>query len=243
VRVLSVMHSDISPAGLIGECVLRAGGSLEEINPMHGDLLPETHEPFDGILVLGGAMAADDDANHPHYPRLLELIRGFHEAGKPAMGICLGAQFFARAFGGTVRRHHELEIGFTELRATEAGRRDALLGGLAPAPRLMQWHQDTFDLPPGAELLMTGERCRNQAFRLGRTTYAFQCHLETTKPIVRSWVRSSQQSLERERPEFLVDIERQMAAHQAAQSAFTRRVGERWVELARSAPALRAAAG
>jgi GMP synthase (glutamine-hydrolysing) len=232
VRVLSVMHSNISPAGLLGDCVLRAGGSLDEVNPIHGDPLPDSHEAFDGLLVLGGAMAADDDANHPHYSKLLDLIRGFHGAGKPAMGVCLGAQFFARAFGGTVRRHHELEIGFTPLRATEAGLRDLLLGGLSPAPRLMQWHQDTFDLPPGAELLLTGERCRNQAFRLGGSTYAFQCHLETTKSIVRSWVNSAQSFLERELPDFPAEIERQMAAHQAAQTVFTRALGERWVALA-----------
>lgn len=240
-RVLSVMHSDISPAGLLGECVLRAGGSLEEVNPVHGDPLPESHEAFDGLLVLGGVMAADDDANNPHYAQLLDLVHGFHAAGKPAMGVCLGAQFFARAFGGRVRRHHELEIGFTELQATDAARRDPLLAGLPPAPRLMQWHQDTFDLPPGAELLLTGERCRNQAFRVGSTTYAFQCHLETTRPIVRSWVRSSQASLERERPEFLADIERQLADYQAAQTEYTRRVGERWVALAMSSSPPRAA--
>lgn len=240
-RVLNVMHSNISPAGLLGECVLRAGGTIEEVSPHDGDPIPGSHAGFDGLFVMGGVMAADDDANNPQFPHLVDLIRGFHAAGKPAMGVCLGAQLFARAFGGTVRRHHELEIGFTALRVTAKGAQDPLLEGLDPVPHLMEWHQDTFDLPPGAELLMTGGRCRNQAFRFGRTTYAFQCHLETTKPIARSWVRNAQSFLEREQPAFLADFERQLAAHQAAQEAFTRRIGDRWVALA--SPAAMVAAG
>ena len=42
------------------------------------------------------------------------------------------------------------EIGFVPLRLTDAAASDPLLAGLAPAHRVMEWHDDTFDLPDGA---------------------------------------------------------------------------------------------
>lgn len=147
------------------------------------------------------------------------------------LGVCLGAQIFARTFGTEVRRHHELEFGFTENFITDDGAKDPLLRGLARAHWLMQWHQDTFDLPAGAVLLMTGAACPNQGFRLGESVYAFQFHLETTKPILRTWVRARHDFLTREHPYFFDRIEQQFAAHMANQMAFARAVGDRWIDL------------
>ena len=130
-----------------------------------------------------------------------------------------------------MRRHHELEFGFTENFVTDEGAADPLLAGMAKSQWLMQWHQDTFDLPDGAVLLMTGPRCVNQAFRLGDRVYAFQFHLETTKPILRTWVRVRHEFLAREHPYFFDRIEKQFAAHMAGQMAFTRTVGDRWLDL------------
>jgi len=41
-----------------------------------------------------------------------------------------------------------------------------------------QWHEDTFELPPGAELLVSGDTVRNQAYRLGEHAWGVQWHLE-----------------------------------------------------------------
>ena len=59
---------------------------------------------------------------------------------KPYLGICLGAQMFARQLGGKVFRHPEghAEIGYYPIRPTAAGlcRRRAMAGMRLPmAPR------------------------------------------------------------------------------------------------------------
>ena len=163
-------------------------------------MLPADHGPYDGVIVLGGTMDAFDDEKNPHFQPLIQLLRGFHPADKPILGICLGAQLVARVFDKPVYRHVELELGFTEVEITDAGARSPLLAGAARRQRVMEWHQDTFDLPEGAELLVTGERCRNQAFRIGHHVYAFQFHFEATRPMLRSWVKAADIAALRQEP-------------------------------------------
>jgi GMP synthase-like glutamine amidotransferase len=230
-KILSVLHDSMAPTATLGECIVCRGGSYEEVTPHDGDSLPADHRDYDGVIVMGGPMDADDDANYPHFRPLIQMLQGFHAAGKPMLGVCLGAQIFARVFGKAVKRHHELEFGFTENFITDDGARDPLLAGLARSQWLMQWHQDTFDLPDGAVLLMTGAACANQGIRLGDSVYAFQFHLETTKPILRTWVRVRHDFLAREHPYFFDKIEQQFAAHMDDQLAFTRTVGDRWIDL------------
>ena len=230
-NVLSIQNEAISPPGYVGERIHRRGGTIEEVMPQHGDPLPESHAPFDGVLVLGGTADAFDDERNPQFRPLIRLLQGFHAAEKPILGICLGAQLAARTFEKRVYRHHELELGFTEIEITPAGAGTPLLSGLARKQWVMEWHQDTFDLPDGAELIATGKRCINQAFRIGQHVYAFQFHFEASRPLLRSWVKAGLASLEKSHPDFHVQIERQFERHMAGQTAFARHVSDRWLDL------------
>jgi anthranilate synthase/aminodeoxychorismate synthase-like glutamine amidotransferase len=59
----------------------------------------------------------------------VEVMRRFPAAGVPALGVCLGHQSLARAFGGTVRRHVPVHGKATEIEHDGGG----LFAGL-PAP-------------------------------------------------------------------------------------------------------------
>jgi GMP synthase (glutamine-hydrolysing) len=230
-NILSIQNDVIGPPGIVGEQIFRRGGVLDEVMPHDGDELPEGHGAYDGVIVMGGAMDAFDDENYPQFWPLIRLLQGFHGAGKPILGVCLGAQLVARTFDKPVYRHHELEMGFTPVEITPAGAVSPPLAGLARRQWVMEWHQDTFDLPDGAELLVTGERCRNQAFRIGTTAYAFQFHFEVTKPIVRNWVKTQMEFLKREHPDFPAQIERDLVLHMADQNRLARRIADSWLDL------------
>lgn len=228
--ILCIVHDTSAPAGLLAEAVARRGGTCHEIMPELGEPLPAGPEGFDGLVVLGGPMDADDDAGYPHFRPLLALMRACHAAGTPIMGVCLGAQLLARAFGADITRLRTPEIGFTEITMTRAAARDPLLKGLPRTVHLMQWHQDTFALPAGAVRLMGSALCPNQAFRLGEATYGFQFHLEATKSIVRTWVRLNAHFLAAHRPGFAAEMEAQLARHWPGQAAFTAAVADRWLD-------------
>jgi len=237
-NILCIQNDTIGPAGLIGEQLFRRNGNLDVVMPHDGDEMPADHARYDGVLVMGGAMDAFDDENYPQFWPMIHLLRGFHAAGKPILGVCLGAQLVARVFDKPVYRHHELELGFTEVDVTDAGAASPLLAGAARKQWVMEWHQDTFDLPEGAELLITGKRCRNQAFRIG-SAYAFQFHFEVTKPMIRMWLKVAGDFLKREYPDFPERVEREMESHMAEQNTLARHIADSWLDLAEARSAQR----
>jgi len=170
-RLLVIQNDPHTPMSLAGSVMCERGATLDIVLPHDGGTMPQSADLHDGVVVLGGPQHAGDDERFPSFPAMLGLIRAFHDASKPVLGICLGSQLLARAFGGKVYRHHTFEWGFSPLRLTDHGEADALLRSIAPSPRIMQWHEDTFDLPPGAVPLIEGDLCRSQAFRLGRTSW------------------------------------------------------------------------
>ena len=234
-RILAIVNYDGSPPALVGERIAARGGLCVEVNPHEGAALPGDSSGFDGILVLGGPQSADDEEGYPAFGAVLELLRDFHRAEKPVMGICLGVQLLARAFHKPVLRRHSMEWGFVPLEVTAAGAADPLLAGAERHPVIMQWHQDTFELPDGARLLMTGAGCRNQGFRLGAATYGFQCHFEVTRAVIEASLANGTDSVRRilggGADAAIAGLDAEMARHLDGAGRFARVVSDRWLDL------------
>lgn len=242
-RILVLQHAREGPPGLIGEAMAARGVAPEVRFPHEGDPLPASPEAFDGLVLMGGIMSANDDHICPHYPALLDLIRACEGAGRPVLGVCLGAQLIARAFGGRVYPFDHVEFGFFPLAATDEAAADPIAGALPARFFAMQWHGDTFTLPDRAVLLLSGEDCPNQAMRIGRWIYGFQCHFEVTRAMVRAWtaVYARLAGLDAEALE--ARIEKEWRAHGAEAMRWGRRIAERWLDLVEAACAARPASG
>jgi GMP synthase (glutamine-hydrolysing) len=235
-RILVLQNDPISPAGTVEERLRAGGAELEVIKPLHGDPLPTRHDGYGGAVILGGAMSANDDDKYAALAPMRQLLCEFHAADKPLLGICLGSQILARCFGGQVRPHTLVEFGYTPLTFTEAGRQDPLLAGLPNPQWIMQHHEDTFDVPAAGVQLMAGEACANQAFRVGRATYAFQCHFEATTDLVRHWAQATRAYIDRkfgDRAAAALDqLYRDIPTRGPAQRAFAEALTDRWLSLA-----------
>jgi GMP synthase (glutamine-hydrolysing) len=132
-------------------------------------------------------MSANDDL--PYLRGEETIIRAAMERKQPVMGICLGAQLIARATGARVYRNRVKEIGWFDIHLTDEGAKDALFAAIQRTESVFHWHGETFDVPEGAQLLASSERCVNQAFRLGDWTYGLQFHLEVTPEMIADWVQ------------------------------------------------------
>src|SRR5450756_2866772 len=183
-RVLAFRHVPFEGLGLI-EPALR----LRRIEVDYADpYQPGTTKPdvgrYDALIFMGGPMSVNDDL--PFLRQEMDFIRQAIAQRQPILGICLGSQLIARAMGATVRRNAAKEIGWYGLQFTEAAAGDRLFDGLT-METVFHWHGETFDLPPGAELLASSGLCRNQAFRAGERVYGLQFHLEVTPRMIADW--------------------------------------------------------
>jgi len=234
-RLLVIQHCPVTPAGLIGRIAAARGADIQTVFPHQGEKLPVGGRNIDGLIVLGGPMHAGDDAGYPAFADITALIRDCHARAVPVLGICLGAQLIARAFGQRVFRFGGLEVGYPAVYLTEAAQEDALLRGLAVEQRIMQMHEDSFDLPSEAVLLMRNDVCANQGFRLGTATYGFQFHPEVTLAEARSFPRDCWASMTRHFGEQAA-IEEARALQEAdlyfdSGAAFCRVMTDRWLDL------------
>jgi len=139
-------------------------------------------------VVLGGPIAAYDDLSYPTLKPLLALLEKRIAAGRPTLGICLGAQLIARVLGANVYAAEHKEIGWSPLTLTEAGRRSPVRHLDGSLTSVLHWHGDTFDLPPGAVRLASTQVCENQAFAWGSNVLAFQCHPELRSDRFERWL-------------------------------------------------------
>ncbi|MEM4408220.1 MAG: hypothetical protein QXI19_05695 [Candidatus Caldarchaeum sp.] len=153
-------------------------------------------DEFKGLIILGGPMNVYETDRYPFLALEERAIGEAINAGKPVLGVCLGAQLIAKVLGARVYPAREKEIGWYEIRLTEEGRRDGLLGSLSPCETVFEWHGDTFDLPDGAFCLAESEACKNQAFRFGDSVYGLQFHLEVTAEMVSTWLAVEENRME-----------------------------------------------
>ena len=136
-------------------------------------------DDLDVLVIMGGPMSVNDEADFPWLMAEKEFIRAAIERDKAVIGICLGAQLIANAMGAGVHPNATKEIGWFPIFGTRSGNAEKLFSFPQELP-VFHWHGETFDLPAGAVRLARSEVCENQAFQLGRRVIGLQFHLETT---------------------------------------------------------------
>jgi GMP synthase-like glutamine amidotransferase len=229
-RVAIVENTRVTHHGQVGVALHEAGALIDVFKPWADQRLPDASD-FDALAVFGGEQTAVDDGIHPYLPRLAGRMRVFHAADKPVLGICLGAQILARAFGAENRIGVAHEFGWHEVRLTGAGRADPVLGALPAAFPIFQWHADSFTLPEGADHLAENPAAAMQAFRLGRATYGMQFHFEMHRPVVADLARHFAAMVEEVHPGFAAALPDGPGGHGPAADAAGLAIARAWVGL------------
>ncbi len=230
-RIALIENTTVTHHGQIGVALHEAGARVDVYKPYRGDPLPTVQDGYDALVVMGGEQAATDDDIHPYLPDLAALMRAMTDADRAVLGICLGSQVLARAYGATNHLGTASEFGWCDVSLTAAGRADPVLGHLPATFPIFEFHTDTFTLPDGAVHLAQTKTAPNQAFRIGRATYATQFHFEANRAVVADWTREFPGIIDQRQSGWLAEHPALAKTHGESADAHGLAIARAWVAL------------
>lgn len=186
--VLIIQNVDIESPGTVLHYLKKREIPYTQIFSFDGDEFPALDD-VSAVVNLGCPISLTQYRDHEFLVRLFNFVSDAARVDKPYLGICYGGQLLAHVLGARVEPNKTKEIGTYTVRLTKAGKTDPLFAGINQSMPVFHWHGDTFRIPTGAELLVEGDDCKNQAFRLGRMV-AVQFHFEAVSDEIPAWCKA-----------------------------------------------------
>jgi len=181
---LVLRHVQAEGLGLLTNVLRDRGIHHRYLDLPRGEAPPRDLQNVGGLIVLGGPMAVYEAERHAFLRTESGLVERALNAGRPVLGICLGAQLIASVLGARVYAGERREVGWAPITLTEDGRDDAVFGLMEPTLTVFHMHGDTYELPADAKNLARSAVYEQQAFRWGDLTYGLQFHLEFTDTMI-----------------------------------------------------------
>lgn len=227
--VAVVQHEPSVPPGSIADVLSGRGVDHFVVEAWRDPAWPDPRE-LGALVVLGGTMNVDQLEDYPFLARSRGLMADAIEAEVPVMGVCLGSQMMARVLGGDVFRAEPRNAFFSPVDVDD----DPVVAPFGGV-EVLQFHEDTFSLPPGAVPLARSVRSGLlQAFRFGSRAYAVQFHFEVDTPILEGWCRNlGERALRDDWATSTDDLLAGAAQHVRAQQRAGRDLFTRFLDLAR----------
>jgi len=181
---LVLRHVPAEGLGLLANVLRELGIHHRYLDLPRGDPAPRDLRGVGGLIVLGGSMAVYEADRYPFLGVESALVERALTAGRPVLGICLGAQLIANVLGARVYAGERREVGWAPITLTDDGRDDPVFGVLDPTLTVFHMHGDTYELPADARNLARSAMYEQQAFRWGDLVYGLQFHLEFTDTMI-----------------------------------------------------------
>ncbi|MBV7392009.1 type 1 glutamine amidotransferase [Enterococcus sp. ALS3] len=138
-------------------------------HPYQYNILPSAAET-DLLIILGGPMSPNDSTEWILRER--ELIAQLLENETPIFGACFGAQQIAKTLGYQITKGPK-EVGFAPVYL-----KSKTIPHLPAELLALHWHEETFEIPAGADLLFSSDLLENQGFVMNHRVIGLQFHFE-----------------------------------------------------------------
>ncbi len=188
-NVLVIQNTLLEGTGVLGELLSSDGFKIVQMFAKN-EKLPKNDYAI--LVVLGAPQSANDNLSYLKDEE--RLIQDFVSQEKPVLGICLGSQLIAKAFGAKVYRAEKKEIGFYHDLVIDNSN-SKLFSGFENPFTVFHWHGETFDLPKNAVRLVHSNNI-NQAFQLD-SAIGLQFHLEVDSKMINLWLNKTHEKLEK----------------------------------------------
>lgn len=228
--VLIVRHQDWIQSGHVAATLDREGIAHSLCAIDRSDTVPRDPDAYAGLVFLGGTMSVND--GYPWIDDEVNLIRRAIERDIPVLGHCFGSQLCALALDQPVQAMSQKEIGWHRVRRSNTPAAAEWLGDGPDECEILIWHHDGFELPRGADSLLSSDFCPDQAYAHGNLV-ATVAHVEVTPELLRHWIDQYGYDLDpvsdtvQTSAEILSNVEQRVAT---MQRQITNPLYERWLQ-------------
>lgn len=179
-RVNILQHTPNEGPGIIKEWAKANGHDIYVYHPYQFNGILPTVDETDMLIILGGPMSPNDTDDWLQKEK--ELIKELIVLDIPIFGVCLGAQLLAITLGATVTKGPK-EVGFAPVYL-----KSNTIPDIPEKLLALHWHEETFGIPDGAELLFSSDLLENQGFIMNGRIIGLQFHFEPDTDNVREIV-------------------------------------------------------
>ena len=152
--------------------------------------IPELSLDDYAAVIVGGSPFDISTPEHLKKPIQLQIERDFRRLfddivsnDRPFLGACSGCGLLGSYLDTPISGKYSEPVGGAVVSVTAAGREDSLLDDFPQQIAVLCGHKEACDqVPQGATLLLSGDACPVQMFRVGDNVYATQFHPEGDGP-------------------------------------------------------------
>ncbi len=198
-KIHIIMHESFEAPAAIENWAHENNQELSFTRLYAGDKLPVDSNSFDYLIIMGGPQSIDEpQEKYPYFNAVKEIafVKSAIENNKHVLGVCLGAQIIGEALGAKTVKSPNKEIGFFELKLTDAAKADPVFSTFPNRFFVGHWHGNMPGLTRECEVLATSKGCPRQVVKYTPKVYGFQCHFEFTPEAIEGMIKNNAHELE-----------------------------------------------
>ena len=186
--ILIIRHSALEGLGSIASWCVEHEHNLIYVHPYAGDSMFQCVD-VDALIVMGGPQSVLSIDQPPYLVDEIEFIQAAVNHKKKVLGVCLGAQLIAYAYGAKTEPSPYTELGFYPITLTPEGQKDTCTRHLPDKFIVGHWHYDMLGLPRQATVLAQSAGCPRQIVRFDQHVLGLQCHMEMTYQHTQAFIK------------------------------------------------------